>query len=255
MNAPQIQFDPEATRFGASRTQKRLEDDRLLVGKGLYSDDRSFENEAQLVLVRSPYPHASIKSVNLDAARKAPGVIAAWTMAELAADGVKHIPYPPLFKRADGQPMSAPLRTPLAHERVFYVGHPVVAIVAHTRTQAQDAAELAEIDYEELPCVVDPREAVKPGAPQLWKDAPGNVAAETRYGKPEETKAAFARAAHVTAIELHNQRLIAVAMEPRCAIGVHEKGAPPSTRSASSRPRRATCSRPRSAARTPTTAS
>ena len=224
MNAPQIQFDPEATRFGASRTQKRLEDDRLLVGKGLFSDDRSFADEAALVLVRSPYPHASIKSVDLDAVRKAPGVIAAWTMAELAADGVKHIPTPPLFKRADGQPMSAPLRTPLAAERVFYVGHPVVAIAAQTRTQAQDAAELAEIEYEELPCAVDPREAVKAGAPQLWKDAPGNVAAETRYGKPDEAKAAFARAAHVTEIELHNQRLIAVAMEPRCAIGVHEKG-------------------------------
>jgi aerobic carbon-monoxide dehydrogenase large subunit len=224
MNAPQIQFDPEATRFGASRTQKRLEDDRLLLGKGLYSDDRRFENEAHLVLVRSPYAHATIKSVSLAAARKAPGVIAAWTMAELAADGVKHIPFPPLFKRADGQPMSAPLRTPLAHERALYVGHPVVAIVAQTRVQAQDAAELVEIDYEELPCVADPREAVKPGAPQLWKDAPDNVAAETRYGKPDEVKAAFAHAAHVTEIELHNQRLIAVAMEPRCAIGVHEKG-------------------------------
>ena len=224
MNAPQIQFDPEATRFGASRTQKRLEDDRLLVGKGLFSDDRSFADEAALVLVRSPYPHATIKSVHLDAVRKAPGVIAAWTMAELAADGVQHIPTPPLFKRADGQPMSAPLRTPLAAERVFYVGHPVVAIAAQTRTQAQDAAELAQIEYEELPCAVDPREAVKAGAPQLWKDAPGNVAAETRYGKPDEAKAAFARAAHVTGIELHNQRLIAVAMEPRCAIGVHEKG-------------------------------
>ncbi|MGD9952444.1 MAG: xanthine dehydrogenase family protein molybdopterin-binding subunit [Burkholderiales bacterium] len=224
MNAPQVQFDPEATRFGASRTQKRLEDDRLLLGKGLYSDDRRFESEAQLVLVRSPHAHARIRSVKLDAARKAPGVIAAWTMAELAADGVKHIPYPPLFKRADGQPMQAPLRTPLAQERVLYVGHPVVAIVAQTRAQAQDAAELAEIDYEELPCVVDPREAVKPGAPLLWQEAPGNVAAETRYGKPEEAKAAFARAAHVTEIELHNQRLVAVAMEPRCAIGVHDHG-------------------------------
>jgi carbon-monoxide dehydrogenase large subunit len=100
----------------------------------------------------------------------------------------------------------------------------VVAIVAQTREQAQDAAELAEIEYEELPCVVDPHDAVKPGAPQLWAGAPGNVAGETRYGKPEEAKAAFARAAHVTEIELHNQRIIANAMEPRCAIGVHENG-------------------------------
>ena len=224
MNAPEIQFDPAAARFGAARSQKRLEDDRLLVGKGLFSDDRRFENEAALVVVRSPHAHARIKSVDLAAVRTAPGVLAAWTMAELAADGVKHIPVPPLFKRADGQPMSAPPRTPLAGERALYVGQGVVAIVAQTRVQVQDAAELVEIDYEDLPCVVDPREAVKPGAPQLWPDAPGNIAGETRYGKADEAAAAFKRAAHVTGIELHNQRVIAVAMEPRCAIGVHEKG-------------------------------
>jgi carbon-monoxide dehydrogenase large subunit len=224
MNTPAIQFDPESARFGSARTQKRLEDDRLLLGKGLFSDDRRFANEAHLVVVRSPHAHARIKSVDLAAVRSAPGVIAAWTMAELAADGVKHIPYPPLFKRADGQPMSTPLRTPLAQDRVFYVGHPVVAIVAGTRVQAQDAAELAAIDYEELPCVVDARDAVHPAAAQLWAEAPGNVAGETRYGKPEEAKAAFARAAHVTEIELHNQRVIAMAMEPRCAIGAHENG-------------------------------
>jgi carbon-monoxide dehydrogenase large subunit len=224
MNAPAIQFDPESARFGSARTQKRLEDDRLLVGKGLFSDDRRFDNEAAMVLVRSPHAHARIKSVDLAAVRAAPGVLAAWTMADLRADGVRHIPFPPLFKRADGQPMSAPLRTPLAEERVFYVGHPVVAVVALTRAQAQDAAELAEIEYEELPCVVDARRAVEPGAPQLWPEAPGNIAAETRYGNPAEAAAAFARAAHVTEIELHNQRVIAVAMEPRCAIGVHEAG-------------------------------
>jgi carbon-monoxide dehydrogenase large subunit len=100
----------------------------------------------------------------------------------------------------------------------------VVAVVAQTRVQAQDAAELAAIDYEELPCVVDPRAAVKPGAPQIAEGAPGNVGAETRFGQPQEAQAAFARAAHVTEIELHNQRLIAMAMEPRCAIGVHENG-------------------------------
>ena len=224
MNAPAIQFDPESARFGASRSQKRLEDDRLLVGQGLFSDDRRFEGEAAMVLVRSPHAHARIGSMDLAAVRAAPGVLAAWTMADLRADGVKHIPFPPLFKRNDGQPMSAPLRTPLAEERVLYVGHPVVAVVALMRAQAQDAADLAAIDYEELPCVVDARRAVEPGAPQLWPEAPGNVAAETRYGKPAEVAAAFARAAHVTEIELHNQRLIANAMEPRCAIGVHADG-------------------------------
>ena len=111
MNAPAIQFDPESARFGSSRTQKRLEDARLLAGKGLFSDDRRFDNEAAMVLVRSPHAHARLASVELAQALAAPGVIAAWTMPELRKDGVGHIPFPPLFKRADGAPMSAPRRT------------------------------------------------------------------------------------------------------------------------------------------------
>jgi aerobic carbon-monoxide dehydrogenase large subunit len=224
VNAPAVQFDPESARFGSSRTQKRLEDDRLLAGQGLFSDDRRFDNEAALVVLRSPHAHARIISVDLREALSAPGVIAAWTMADLRKDGVGHIPFPPLFKRADGQPMSAPRRTPLAEERAYYGGHPVAAIVAQTRRQAQDAADLVAVEYEELPCVVDPRRAIEPGAPQLWPDAPRNIGAETRYGKPAEVEAAFARAAHVTELDLHNQRLIAMAMEPRCSIGVHDAG-------------------------------
>ena len=111
------------------------------------------------------------------------------------------------------------------------------------------------VEYEELPCVVDARRAVAPGEPQLWPEAPGNVVAETRFGKPTEAQAAFARAAHVTEIELHNQRVIAEAMEPRCAIGVHEAAALRSTRNASSRPPRATCWRRRLAASPRTSAS
>jgi carbon-monoxide dehydrogenase large subunit len=224
MNAPEIQFDPESARFGSSRSQKRLEDDRLLVGRGAYSDDRDLPGQAWLVLVRSPHAHAKILSMDLAAARGTPGVIAAWTMTDLRADGVGHIPFPPLFKRADGSPMAAPLRTPLAEERVYYVGQPVAAIVAETREQAQDAAERATIDYEPLACVVDARRAVEPDAPQVWREASGNIAAEARYGDAAAVDAAFAKAAHVTELRLHNQRLIAMALEPRCAIGVHEDG-------------------------------
>ena len=222
MNAPalQVQFDPSAARFGASRSQKRLEDDRLLLGKGLFSDDRVLPRQAWMVLVRSPHAHARIRSIQLDV----PGVIAAWSMADLRKDGIKHIPFPPLFKRADGSPMAAPLRTPLAEGTVFYVGQPVAAIVAETRQQAQDAAEQVVVDYEDLPCVVDPREAVKADAPLLWEQAPGNVAAEARYGDSARVDQVLAEAAHVTRVELHNQRLNALAMEPRCAIGVHEAG-------------------------------
>jgi carbon-monoxide dehydrogenase large subunit len=226
MSAPtlQVQFDPSIARFGASRSQKRLEDDRLLVGKGLYSDDRVFPRQAWLVVLRSPHAHAEIKGIDLEGARKAPGVIAAWSMAELRADGVRHIPFPPLFKRADGSPMEAPLRTPLAEGKVYYVGHPVAAVVAETRQQAQDAADLISPEYQDLPCVVDPRKAIEPGAPQIWPAAAGNVAAEARYGDAAATAAAFGRAAHVVEIELHNHRLNSMALEPRCAIGVHEGG-------------------------------
>jgi len=221
-----VQFDPSAARFGASRSQKRLEDERLLTGKGLFSDDRRFEGEAWLVVVRSPYAHARLGAIDLSACRAAPGVIAAWSMAELAADGVKAIPVPATFKRADGAPMAAPPRLPLAQDKVYFVGQPVVAIVAESRLQAQDAAELAMVEYEDLPCVIDPRDAVKPGAPVLWEAAPDNVAAESTYGDAAATEKAFASAAHVVEIELHNQRLNAMAMEPRACIGVVEEGRP-----------------------------
>src|SRR5258706_8578124 len=218
----QVQFDPSAARFGASRSQKRLEDDRLLVGKGLYSDDRVFEGLAWLVIVRSPHAHARIGGINLDEVKKAKGVIAAWSMADLRDDKVGPIPFPPLFKKADGSPMAAPARTPLAEGKVFYVGQPVVAVVADSREAAQDAAELAQIEYEDLPSVVDPRRAIERDAPLLWPQAPGNVAAEARYGDSSSVEKILASAAHITEIELHNQRLNAFAMEPRCFIAVPE---------------------------------
>jgi carbon-monoxide dehydrogenase large subunit len=229
MNAPnapdlQVQFDPSAARFGASRSQKRLEDDRLLTGKGRFSADLEFPNLAWLVVVRSPHAHARIASIDTSRASSSPGVLAVWTMADLRADGVGHIPFPPLFKRADGSPMAAPPRTPLAEGKVYFAGQTVAAVVAATRAQAMDAADLVQVEYEDLPCVVDARRAVEADAPQVWPEATGNVAAEASYGNKDQVEKAFAAAAHVTALELHNQRLIAMALEPRCSIGVHEEG-------------------------------
>ncbi|MSP98622.1 MAG: xanthine dehydrogenase family protein molybdopterin-binding subunit [Betaproteobacteria bacterium] len=220
MNAPAVQFDPESARFGTSRSQKRVEDDRLLKGQGLYSDDRCSVDQAWLVIVRSPYPHARIVAIDLSAARAASGVLAAIEMADLRSEGIGHIPFPPLFKQASGEPMAAPLRTPLAEGTVYYAGQPVVAVVAGTRDQAEDAAERVMIDYAELPCVVDPRRAIEPGAPLLFAAAPGNISAEARYGDPQAVAAAFAKAAHVTTVELHNQRLSATALEPRGATAI-----------------------------------
>src|SRR2546426_7885682 len=167
----QVQCYPSSARFGHWRSQKRMEDDRLLVGKGRYSDDVEFAGLAWLVVVRSPHAHADISALDLSGCRSAPGVIAAWSMAELRADGVAHIPFPPLFKRADGAPMAAPPRTLLAEDRVYHVGQPVAAIVAETRRQAEDAADLVSVQYEERPCVVDARRAVEAGGPPLLPQA------------------------------------------------------------------------------------
>jgi len=222
MDMPAIQFDPSSAQFGASRSQKRVEDDRLLKGQGLFSDDRVLERQAWLVFLRSPHAHARIASVDKAAAAAAPGVVAVYTHDDLARDGLKPIPFPPLFKRPDGSPMSAPARHLFADGTVFYAGQPVAAVVAETREQAQDAAELVAIEYEELAAVTGVEAALREGAPQIWPGAPGNVSAVGRIGDAAACDAAFARAHHVTRISLENQRLIAMALEPRCSIAVQE---------------------------------
>ncbi|MEW5862251.1 MAG: xanthine dehydrogenase family protein molybdopterin-binding subunit [Pseudomonadota bacterium] len=215
---PETQFDPSIARFGASRTQKRIEDDRLLCGRGLYSDDRNLPGEAWMVLVRSPHAHARIVSIDASEARRAAGVLAVFTIADLKADGVGALPIPPLFARADGSPAAAPPRTLLADGTAYYVGHPVAAVVAETRAQAQDAADLVAVEYEALRCVVTPEQALAPGAPVLWPAAPDNVAAEARYGDRAAVERSFARAAHVVEVSIANQRLAAVPLEPRAAL-------------------------------------
>ncbi|HEY6966988.1 MAG TPA: xanthine dehydrogenase family protein molybdopterin-binding subunit [Burkholderiales bacterium] len=223
-DAPAVQFDPASARFGASRSQKRLEDDRLLTGRGLYSDDRNLPRQAWLAVLRSPHAHARIVSVDAAEARRAPGVVAIYTGADLKADGMGHMPFPPVFKRPDGAPMAAPPRTPLAVDKVFYAGHPVVAIVAETRAQAQDAADLVAVEYAELPAAVSAAGALAADAPQLWPAAPGNLSAEVRYGDAAAVERAFAGAAHVVELEIDNQRVSAMPLEPRCALAEFADG-------------------------------
>jgi carbon-monoxide dehydrogenase large subunit len=227
MNAPAtpaVQFDPASARFGSSRSQKRLEDDRLLTGKGLYSDDRDLPGQAWMVVLRSPHAHARIVSIDAAEARKAPGVVAVFTGEDLKADGIGALPFPPVFKRADGAPMAAPPRTPLAVGTAFYAGHPVAAVVAETRAQALDAMDLVAVDYAELPSVTTPAAALAAGAPSIWPAAPDNISAEVRYGDAAAVDAALAKAAHVIELELDNQRVAAVPLEPRCALAEFKDG-------------------------------
>ena len=211
-----------STRFGSGQAVRRLEDDVLLAGAGQFTDDVSLHEQTQLCFVRSPYPHARIVSVDTTAALALPGVLQVITGADLVAAGVKPIAGSSGFLRADGLPSAAPLRHALAHKRVRFVGEAVVAVVALTLQQARDAAEAILIDYEELPMVVDMDDAMAPGAPSLCPKAPDNIFAETRYGDVEATAAAFAGARHVVTLDLVNQRLAALSLEPRSVLAAFD---------------------------------
>jgi len=212
-------FDPSVpARFGSGREVKRLEDEALLRGAGQYTSDLTLPGQLQLLFLRSPYPHARINAIDTSAAQAMPGVVAVYTGQQLVDAGVKPIPTSPMFKRADGSACASPPRRALAHERVRFVGEAVVAVIAETMQQARDAAEAVVIDYEELPMVVNPEQAIVAGAPALCDAAPDNIAAEMRHGNAAATEQAFAQAAHVVRLEVHNQRLAAVTLEPRSVL-------------------------------------
>jgi carbon-monoxide dehydrogenase large subunit len=203
------------TKFGIGQAVTRREDQRLITGTGQYVDDTSQSGEMHLVLVRSPHAHARIVSVDGKAAKAMPGVLAVFSGADLKADGVGAFPTFAGLVNAEGKPMSAPPYYPLAVGEARFVGEAVAAVVAQTRLQALDAAEQVAVEYEELPAVVTIEAAAASNAPQIWPDAPGNIAARTEFGKKDETDAAFAKAKHVTKLSFYNQRLVPVTMEPR----------------------------------------
>ena len=214
---------PGNMRFGAGQPVKRLEDQRLLTGKGQFIDDKPEEGALWLYVLRSPHAHARIKSIDTKAALEMAGVEAVYTGADLVTDDIGTLPTLAIFKRPDGKPMTVPPRRLLAHEIVRYAGEAVAAVVATSRVLAQTAAEAIEIDYEVLPSVVDPVEAVKPGAPAVWPEAPDNIVAAMSYGDAAKVEEAFANAAHKVSLDLVSQRLVPSAMEPRSTIAEIEK--------------------------------
>ena len=147
---------PANMRFGAGQPIKRLEDQRLLTGKGQFIDDRPEDGALWLYVLRSPHAHARIVSIDTEAAAAMPGVEAVYTGADLVADDIGTIPTLAVFQRPDGSPMTVPPRRLLAHEIVRFAGEPVAAVVATSRIAAQTAAEAIAIEYEVLPSVVDP---------------------------------------------------------------------------------------------------
>jgi aerobic carbon-monoxide dehydrogenase large subunit len=208
----------------------RKEDERLITGKGRFTDDFSLDGEAHAVMVRAPYPHARIVAIDAAVAKAMPGVLGVFTGADCAADKLNPIPHDPVPKTKFDMKLTGPgggavFAGPhmlLPADKVRHVGEAVVMVVAATKAQAMDAAEAVEVRYEELPFVLHSEDAMRPGAPSLWDEAPNNVAVETVFGNAEATDQAFARAAHVVTRNFHIGRVTGVPLEPRAALGHYD---------------------------------
>ena len=209
-------------KFGVGQPVPRKEDPTLLRGEGRYTDDISLPGQAYAVMVRSKIAHGILKGIDTKAASALPGVLAILTDSDLEAAGFGPLRCGMNIPQRDGSPMKTPPRPSLAKGKVRYVGEAVACVVAETAVQAKDAAEAVELDIEDLPAVTTPADALKPGAPQLHDDVPGNLALDFHYGDAEAVKKAFAEAAHVTRLEIVSNRIIVNAMEPRSAIGSYD---------------------------------
>jgi carbon-monoxide dehydrogenase large subunit len=200
---------------------RRKEDARFLTGSGQFTDDVVQPNQAHAYFLRSPHAHARIRAIDTKKAAAAPGVVAIYTGADL--EGVNGLPCGWLITSVDGTPMKEPPHPVLAKGKVRYVGDHVALVIAETAHQAKDAAELISVDYEVLPAVVNPADALKPGAPQIHDEAPGNKCYTWALGDKAAVDAAFAKAAHVTKIDIVNNRLIPNAIEPRAAVASYNR--------------------------------
>jgi carbon-monoxide dehydrogenase large subunit len=208
--------------------EPRDEDRTLLTGAGRFADDQRAAGEAHGVFVRSPHAFAGIRAIDSAAARVMSGVLAVLTAADMERAGVGNVtlaaPVP------NGAAMVVPQRPALAGDIVRHVGDPVALVVAETEAAARDAAERVAVDYEPRQPVVDVAAAVLPGAPQIWPEAPGNIALDWpgfsgADADRQKRERIFAGAAHVARVRLVNQRIVMAPMEPRAALARYEEGA------------------------------
>ena len=203
--------------FAIGQGVSRFEDPRLVRGGGSYTDDIQMPGMAYGVVLRSPHGHARIKSIDTSAAKAAPGVLAIITAADWKAAGLGDLPSHPGLKLRDGSPMFKPRYPMLAETHVRYIGDSVAFIVADTLTQAHDAAELMQVDYEELPAVVSTAEATQ-GKARVYDECKDNISFVELIGDKAATEAGFAKAAHVVKGRFVINRVTAVTMEPRGAV-------------------------------------
>src|SRR5258707_765367 len=216
------------TSPNSHRPPRRVEDEQLLRGRGRFIDDAPLPGQVYGCFVRSTHAHARIRGIDTTGAQAADGVLAVLTAADVKHAGVSRItPHPPMTGRG-GAALIEPPRPALADGRVMHVGEPVALVVATSAALAQDAAEHVIVDYEEATAVIDAREAAAPGAPQLWPQAPGNLAIDWQSppspdgANEREVARIIASAARVARVSELNQRIAAVTMEPRGATASHD---------------------------------
>jgi len=209
-------------KFGVGQPVRRVEDQRLITGAGRYSDDINIDGQVYGYVLRSPHAHAKIRSIDTSAAKAAPGVLLVLTGDELGQAG---IPCLVPLKNKDGSDRADPLHPVLCKDEVNFVGDGVAFVVAETKLQAQDGAELIEVDYEPLPAVADTAKALEPGQPQVHPEAPNNIAFDWHYGDAAVVEAAFAKAAHVSKLDLVNNKVVCNAMEPRACVAQYDAAA------------------------------
>ena len=210
------------TAFDIGQPVRRAEDKRLLSGAGTYLDDVGPPDLVHSAILYSPHAHARIRSIDTARAAQATGVLAVYTSADLMAADLGEIIMRGMVKNRDDSPLAKPSRPILANGRVRFVGDSVAFIVAETKADARSAVELIHVDYEILPAVIDPIAALESGAPQVWDEVANNLCVDFEAGDPDGVDAAFAAAAHVARVDILNQRLAAVPLEPRGAIGEYD---------------------------------
>jgi carbon-monoxide dehydrogenase large subunit len=213
------------TQFGVAQPVRRVEDPRLLKGGGAYTDDVAPAGTLHGVVLRSPHAHANILSIDTAAARATPGVLAVYTSADLKADKIGNLPCLVQLDNRDGSKGVLPPHPVLADGTVRHVGDPVAFIVADTPRAARDGAEAIMVDYDILPSITDLATALEAGVPQVWPQAPGNVAFDWECGQKAETEALFQSAAHVTRLTVVNNRVVVNSMEARAALAEYDAAA------------------------------
>jgi aerobic carbon-monoxide dehydrogenase large subunit len=214
--------DGALAKFGIGQPVSRIEDPTLLRGAGRYTDDVRIAGQAYAVMVRSRQAHGAIRAIDVAEARRIPGVLGVYTGADLAAAGYGAIKPGIVVPNRDGTPMRAPPRPALPSTHVRFLGEALAFVVAETASAAKDAAEAVVCEIDPLPVVTSPGAAAAPDAPQLHPEAPGNIAVDYHYGDTAAVAAAFARAAHVTGLDIVSNRIVVNAMEPRAALGQYD---------------------------------